>query len=376
MKYFCYYDTEINRRVCSLAAVNKINYICKKLRESGLNMNIVSCSMLADKKMPECTEIVSDGISVYFFPAWKRKKSYVGRVASTIYRNILLFFYMIRYVKKNETVIVYHSLANMRCIALAKWFKRFRLIMEVEEIYNDVYLISRLNAKREIRYIRSAEMYLFPTEVLSQKVNIGKKKQAIVYGAYEVQEFDEQKHDDGRIHIAYTGSFDPHKGGLMVALEIAKHLDDSFCLHILGTGSDEVLEKLNFAIKDNSSKNLCEIKYEGLKSGGEYNRYLQRCHLGLSTQNPDAAFNNTSFPSKVISYLSNNLRVLTAPLDVLTQSEFSDYLYYYYDNDPAQIAEVIKSIDFSDQYDSTRIIEELDQSFQRSLQELIKDDKI
>lgn len=371
MKYFCYYDTVINRRNCNLAAVNKVNYICEKLNKIGLDVQIVSCSMMANEDLPESTEVIDEHLSIYFFCAKKRRNNIVGKVKSVFQRNILLFQYIIKNVKKNETVIAYHSLANMRCVSFARRIKKFKLILEVEEIYNDVYHRSTFNAAKEKKYIHNADMYLFPTEILAQKVNIYNKKQVIVYGSYEIKRFDECKYNDGRIHVAYTGSFDPHKGGLMVALKIARYLDNSFCLHVLGKGSDDVMEMLHSSIEKNYSEGLCEIKYEGLKKGDEYLKYLQRCDLGLSTQNPNASFNNTSFPSKVISYLANNLRVLTAPINVLTQSEFSDYLYYYYDKDPEKIAGVIKNIDFSKEYDSISVIEELDKSFCESLHELL-----
>ena len=359
-----------------MASVNKINYICSALNSVGVGVEIISCSMIANHHIDQTTEHIYADTSVTYLPADRISRSAIGKVIGMLKRNIILFFYLLVNAKKNETILVYHSLNNMRAVKFAQMIKRFKMCLEVEEIYNDVYKRSGASKRFELDYIKGADMYLFPSNILAQKFNCNKKPQAIVYGAYVNQRFNECKYDDGRIHIAYTGSFDPHKGGLMVALEIAKYLDDSFCLHVLGTGSDEVIETINSSIEYNLSKNLCEIKYDGLKNGDEYNRYLQWCDLGLSTQNPEATFNNTSFPSKVISYLANGLRVLTAPIDVLTHSEFGDILYYYRDNDPKKIADVIRSIDFSADYDSVGVIEELNRSFCESIRGLFKENDL
>ena len=77
--------------------------------------------------------------------------------------------------------------------------------------------------EQKMKYLQKcADMYLFPTDVLARKINIDSKLQAIVYGAYE---FDggaaKRRVSDGKIRVAYTGSFDPNKGGLSNALGAA-----------------------------------------------------------------------------------------------------------------------------------------------------------
>lgn len=65
-------------------------------------------------------------------------------------------------------------LGLMRCVYWAKKIKRFRLILEVEEIYNDVFLKSKASRRMEERFIKNADKYIFPTELLNQKLNSGK----------------------------------------------------------------------------------------------------------------------------------------------------------------------------------------------------------
>ncbi|MBQ9413552.1 MAG: glycosyltransferase [Clostridia bacterium] len=372
MKYICFYDTEINRRTMKMAAVNKINYICSALHQIGFDAEIVSCSTTAPYDIPATTERINDYTTVTYFKTDKATSSKLRKITSLIRRNMALFFYLMRHTQKGETVLAYHSLSTMRCLRLAKKLKGFRLLLEAEEIYNDVFVRSSRNQKAELAFLKSAEMYLFPTAVLADKVNPDGKPQAIVYGAYEVGGETSERKSDGKVHVAYTGSFDPNKGGLWTALEAALHLNEQYCLHILGTGTPDVMEKLNAFIDVHSGKDACEIRYDGLRQGKDYTDYLQTCDIGLSTQNPDASFNNTSFPSKVISYLGCDLRVVTYPIEVLTRSELASDLFFYETNSPEAIADTIRAIDCSVPYDGKSRIRRLDASFRRDLQSLLQ----
>ncbi|MBQ1974530.1 MAG: hypothetical protein II224_01835, partial [Ruminococcus sp.] len=119
-----------------------------------------------------------------------------------------------------------------------------------------------------------------------------------------------------------------------------------------------------------SGKDSCEIRYDGVKKGKDYTDWLRGCDIGLSTQNPEASFNETSFPSKVISYLSCNLRVVAYPIQVLTESELNEALFFYRENTPQAIADAVKDIDFSLPYDGESLIARLDASFQSQLKNL------
>ncbi len=355
-----------------MASANKVRYICSALNRIGIDVEIISCSMTAPTAIPATVEQLSEHTSVRYFRTAAEKDSKLFKLWQIIRRNLTLFFYLLFHTKRGETVAVYHSLINMRCISLAKKIKGFRLLLEAEEIYNNVYEHSKASRKTEMRFLKScADMYLFPTNVLAEKINTSKKPQAIVYGAYEFDRIAPAKRDpDGRIRVAYTGSFDPNKGGLAGALEAAKYLDERYCLCILGTDTPERVAALDQYIEEHSRKDACEIRYDGVKKGKDYTDYLSNCDVGLSTQNPDASFNDTSFPSKVISYLSCNLRVVAYPIRVLTDSELNDTLIFYGENTPASIADAIKGIDFTAPYDGASLIASLDASFKKQLEAL------
>ena len=355
-----------------MASVNKVRYICSALNQIGIDVEIVSCSMTAPTALPAQTERLNDHTSVRYFKTARAAKSKPMKLWQYLRRNLTLFFYLLFHTSRGETIAVYHSLINMRCVSLVKKLKGFRLLLEAEEIYNDVFERSASSRRFEMDYLQNcADLYLFPTDVLSRRINTSNKKQAIVYGAYEFDaDAPERRIPDGKIRVAYTGSFDPNKGGLKSALEASRFLDERYSLNILGADTPERIAALNQFIEEHSGKDSCEIRYDGVKKGKDYTDWLRGCDIGLSTQNPEASFNETSFPSKVISYLSCNLRVVAYPIRVLTDSELNGALFYYSENKPEAIADAVKRIDFSVPYDGASLIKTLDASFKSQLKKL------
>jgi len=114
------------------------------------------------------------------------------------------------------------------------------------------------------------------------------------------------------------------------------------------------------------------VTYEGVLSGDDYIRFLQRCDIGLSTQNPEAEFNDTSFPSKILSYLSNGLRVVTVKIPVVEMSAIGDLCTYYEKQDPKEIADAILYAGRERDVDCRKRIRDLSVEFENEILKLLK----
>ena len=371
--YIGYYSDDLNRKFV-LSAKNKMDYIIEVLNRIGYKVNIISASggkkqafkyLNKEKKQLTINELhVPSAICT--------TSRFLNKIVLLkIKFNIILFFLF--NIKEDDKVIVYHSLGYYKLIAILKKVIGFKMILEVEEIYSDVTGNERTRAK-ELAFFKLADAYIFPTELLDQSVNTEHKPSTIVYGTYKVEK--DRKHkfheEDGKIHLVYAGTFDPRKGGVSAAAAAAgEYLDKKFHIHILGFGSEEEKKVIKKQIEEVNSKNGAIVTMDGLLSGEEYIKFLQSCDVGFSTQNPDADFNDTSFPSKVLSYLSNGLRVVSVRIKSLEESKVGDLLYFYDGNDPKKIAETIKSINFDEAYDSRELISELDNEFTDNLKKIL-----
>ncbi len=356
------------KRNIALSSVNKVEYILKKIiNETPITVLSASNSLEGISKK----SIIKTNCGVpVILPFSMGKKNLINKIIDRFIIKAQLLWWLIFKLKSKDTLIVYHSLGYMKIVSFAKKIKKFKLIIEVEEIYGDV-LNNNYTIKKELNFFKLADSYIFPTELLNKKINVKNKPYVIIHGTYNVEPKLVNKFNDGKFHCVYAGTFDSRKSGCIASVTSSLYLNEKYHIHIIGFGTKEDTEKIIKSIEGISNKTKCKVTYDGCFSGEEYLKFIQKCDIGLSTQNPIAKFNDTSFPSKILSYMANGLRVVSVMIPVVETSSIGKYLYYYYEQSPEKIAEAIKKVNFNDEYDSRKIISELDIKFQRELKSII-----
>lgn len=379
MKYIAYYgipNTD-KKRSMPLAAVNKISYIANVISKFD-DVEIISASGTVDGNTLSTEKIqISENLTLKVFFSLGRENK-VFNIIGHYLLYLQLAFYLVFNIKKDEKVIVYHSLGYMKLISFLHKFKRFKLIIEAEEIYADVMGNAKIR-KKEMAFLQSAEGYICPTPILERKINIHNKPFVIIHGTYQVEEEKSDKIalesfqscTDNKIHCVYAGTLDPRKGGAVATIEAAKYLPKNYRVHIIGFGNGKDLESTKKIINQINDISNAKVSYDGLFSGEEYVKFLQSCDIGLSTQNPNAAFNDTSFPSKILSYMANGLKVVSVRIPVVELSAVADEVEFYDNQTPQEIAEAIKKIDLTNQVDFREKIIELDKHFKEDISLLL-----
>ena len=377
--YLGYYDIEKNKsenRNYTLAATNKMTYIIEALESCGHPVDVISASQtLNPVKCPAKCEKIGEMSQLHLFSSlpWGNK---ARRVVSRFHSLHQVYQFIIENLTDGDLLIVYHSLAYMSLLTKAKRKIGFNLILEVEEIYGDVTGDAKTVA-REMAFFPLADSYIFPTQLLDEKINTAKKPSVIIHGTYKVEADRNCKFDDDEIHrynkrvihCVYAGTFDPRKGGA-IAAAAAEYLPDNYHIHILGFGSDEDVRKMKDLIAEISNRSDAKVTYDGLLSGEDYIRFIQSCDIGLSTQNPDAAFNATSFPSKILSYMANGLRVVSIRIPAIERSAVGNEVMFYNEQTPEAIAAAILKVELGGR-DSKAVIEQLNLKFKEELARLI-----
>jgi glycosyltransferase involved in cell wall biosynthesis len=193
------------------------------------------------------------------------------------------------------------------------------------------------------------------------------KPYAVIAGAYKSQPRYEAYPDDGKIHLVYAGTFNPIKGGVFKAIDMAAELDENYHLHILGNAEEALFKAVVKHMIQTGAKTGCEITYDGCLQGEEYSKFLQKCHIGLSTQNENLPFSKTSFPSKILVYLANGLKVVSAPIEPV-QATLSGGVYYYGDLSFKEAA----SRAMAEDIDTREIVKDLDRAARESVCRLLK----
>ena len=247
MKYFGYYADEKkqNNANCTLAAINKMNYISERIADVDGKTEIISAvSPLYGSQDAEIHEL-KRGISIRYFKAATSSNKVINVIKRAFY-SVRLFSWAYKNIKQGETVVVYHSLGYMNLFKLLKRLKKFFLILEVEEIYADVLYNQKLR-EMELQFIGLADAYVFPTVMLSKAINKERKPEIIIHGNYNVElpvDNIENMHTSDQKHILYAGTFDPRKGGAYAAINAVKYLPENYHMHILGFGTEDDICKI------------------------------------------------------------------------------------------------------------------------------------
>ena len=372
IKYISFFDTQdsVIKRNYVTSAANKLEYIAKAIASTGRQVEIVSMSQVQEKNFkiyPPEERQISEGVTLKLPFSWGGEKGLLGKI-KIIWHLVNLFFYLLFYCGKKDTVVVYHSLGYFDIIRWAKKICNFRLVLEVEEIYSDVSRMSDYWRNLEFKMFDIADAFILSTDLLDEMINKQHKPSVVIYGTYQVESKHVEKFNDGKIHAIYAGTFDPNKGGAQIAISAVEYLPEDYHIHICGFGGEEVTNQIKNQIDKMQSKSKAFITFDGLKKGSEFIEFLQKCHIGLSTQKPEGEYNDTSFPSKILTYMANGLSVVSIRIPVLRKAAIVDALSFYDTPDGKSLSEAIIKASLSD---NREIVKRLDNQFKKQINSII-----
>lgn len=348
IKYIGYFDIPNSKikRYYPAAGAAKMTYIAKSIADSFGQCEIISMSPVVEEKIgfykSEYKQIAPN-VSLKLFSSFGGKRGVLSKLRY-FWHLIHLFVYLIINTKKDENVVVYHSLAYKKIIILAKKIRQFNLILELNEIYTDVRDFPAKTKKLEEYLIHCADKLILATELLNDKYNTTGKPYIINYGTYEVEPQKVPKNEDGKIHVVYAGTFDPNKGGAAAAAAAAAYLPENYHIHIIGFGTDQEVNYIKTCVQKINEISQSTLTYDGFLLGDEFISFVQRCHIGLSTQDPNAKFNNSSFPSKILMYMANGLSVVSINIPAIKSSTINQDVVFYDEQNPKSIAEAILKV--------------------------------
>ncbi len=378
IKYICYYPSQDTKkpRKCVEAATTKIDYIVSVLNRKGIAVDIISPAIVSKKGFCfSIGESTTFGINTLkFFPSF----GCLGFAPLRGLSRLLTYYCFRRYLKNkiidNEDVIVYHTLDYCSFLLNLRKTHNFRLIGEVEEIYQDVYTQTPKLSEDEYRFFGICDCYIFPNTLLNEKINNNDKPSLVIHGIYKLQAKIAEKFDDGKIHVLYSGTFDPIKGGALAAIEAGLYLSENYHVHVTGFGNEKHYNTILKKAEEIKRKSQALITLHGFISRQDLIVLMQQCHIGLCTQDPTKKLNLTSFPSKILNYMANGLIVLSGRNRAIEESAIGDIIKYYDVQTPDCIARSIMDIhDYNSELGNERL-RLLDKKFGKELANFLMSD--
>lgn len=366
--YLIHFDNKTNRNVTP-SAITKGKYVASAVASCSSEVEIVSLAYPTKDSQDEVYYQVSENVICHLFKGKYSNNRIIRYLNHKLYDKKIRK-YLKQNVKKDDIIVVYHSLANMKLVKYIKKNITDKIVYEVEEIYGDVINDEKTKTK-ELKAFKNASSYIFSNDYLNSIINTKQLPYVTCYGTYEIPTLYKEAFNDNLIHCLYAGTLAQNKGALN-AINVAKYLPNNYLIHILGFGSEKDIADIKNAVNEvNNSYGTTKVIYEGLKLNEEYLKFIQKCQIGLCTQNIDAAFNTTSFPSKILSYMSNGLEVVGVNIAAIKNSKVGQYIQFYNVPDEKEIANAILNINLNNKTNNVDVVKELDKEFKEDLKDML-----
>lgn len=377
IKYIGFYDTfsPVAKRIGSIAAANKMDYVCETLVSAGYDVHIISpawanhacagwlksesTSLGAHKKLTLCASMRTNGK--------------VLRNAVILLTLLWLTFTLLLHVRRGEAVLVYHSPWLSWPVRIAKWMKGCRVILEVEEIYAQVWQLNHTLTTWEANLIASANSYLAVSSVLASR--LPDKPKVVVYGNYTVSASKAQSSSDPTVRLVYAGSIDYTKGGAFNAIACLEFLPKNYILHVCGYGERLAIADFEKRVAAcNSRLDRAPCVFHGVVSPRKLTELLLASDIAINPQS-DGENMTTLFPSKLLNYLCHNLRVVTTRIESIANSPFSTLVVFSRSSQPDDFANAVRLVNLSEPFDSVALLADLNRKFITELKFVIESSK-
>ncbi len=370
--YVGYYDIFRQGRKIrsySLAAARKMDYICTVLEQLGRTVDIVSPAHI---NIPDAGYIKSgwddldNGRRLHLPPSWGAKNK-LSRICRVLVSKWWLFAWLLKHCDRNSDVVVYHNYEAALPVLLAQMFRKFNLILEIEEQYSMVWKLTPYQKWKENLLLKhSGGNCLVVSELLAEKMGIGDP--IVSYGNYSTYRGEiPDKSDTKKIRLIYTGSIDKVKNSAYMALELMTCLPEQYELKLSGhiaAGEEEEFRQTLDHVNQKCGRAACE--YLGVLDDSSYRDLLLSAHIALNLQQ-EGDFGEFLFPSKILTYLSYSLPVVTTRGGSIVKSSVADVLYFAEDFTCQGIADTVMAVNPGNRTDRRGRLDQLNREFTAKL---------
>ncbi len=374
--YVCFYaEPEFSDNITSYPSVwSKIDYVSDTLKRDGYNVCYV-CPVIPFNGRFKKRIVKKDNQEKHvYFSAFSKRKSNALVKFNNFLQMLQIVIYLLTNVKSNDRILIYHSLFHVFWVPVLKRIFKRSYILQIEDVYSALSPEGNIYEKKEWDFLETADGYLCVNTLIRDKIHNSTTK-VISHGRYAVSDVIENK-VTSKCRLVYAGVIEQVRKGAFLAVETMSYLPENYELVILGFGKEKDICDLKKVIKKiNDEKGWCCIKYLGYMTGEEYLRELQKCSIALSTHMYDDTnmkSANYTFPSKLLVYMGNGLRIVAQDLKCLRTSEINEYISYYDCPMPQSVAKAITAIDMQKEYDSRKKIQELDREFCKNIKKLFR----
>lgn len=146
--------------------------------------------------------------------------------------------------------------------------------------------------------------------------------------------------------LVYAGVIDRKKvGGAFIVVQLAMLLNNlNYSVDIYGFGTEIDIGDLKRQIEKCNFESKTKVRYMGSLPHEELIQKLSNYDVGVAAQYIGTNFSASSFPSKILTYLSAGLHTISASSASVNAWQFRESIYIYSDSSLADLVLHIKSL--------------------------------
>ncbi|NUU95817.1 hypothetical protein XO10_05920 [Marinitoga sp. 1135] len=306
-------------------------------------------NILKNIKKIKTVYILNNKRKSFFFVKKKYKNSiYIGNFFSLFpfnyfFSSLNFLLFLLLEVKKEDIIITYNFRPEMAVsILLAKKIKKFKLIIEFEEIYSFFSRKFKLFKFLEILGIKEAEGFITcSTKIKDIIKEINNNSPVVLSYGYpfilnNISSLKKKKSNNNI--LLYSGRIDEERGlfnFIRIFNELIKE-NENYKLCITGDGP--LKDKLIRITQKNKN-----IKYLGILKDSEYKKFIiENVDICVNPQPAKSKFSKVSFPSKITYYASLGKCIVSTKMEAALNSPYKDFISFYDEGNKESLEYAIK----------------------------------
>ncbi|MHB1461979.1 MAG: glycosyltransferase family protein [Armatimonadota bacterium] len=350
--YISYYlnQDEVKGRNLEVAAQSKIGYLVGAMKRAGAEVTVVStATTMNGEGFSHYSDVNVDPHERHIYLAALGTANVITKKLRILYMQFALFIYLLTRVKRNDVVVIYHSLRYIPVVTLIKRMTKYKVVLE----FNDLYALHFIDQKkvnsirvREQAYVKMMDGFVLASPFMAEIVD-NMKPAIISYGSYDVDEIEKSRYfDDHHIRVVYSGVIENLRGAANLIASASLHLSDDYVIHIAGYGRPDVLVEFKDVCESiNRAKGYTAIVYHGLLLNERLKLLLEDCDIALNCHkysDEDLWKSRYSFPSKIPLNMGFGLYMVSHSMDVVRESPFAECISFFDAFTPQAVADAIK----------------------------------
>lgn len=218
--------------------------------------------------------------------------------------------HVLRHVRTGDIVVIdNYELIYVLAARLTRIFKRFSIILDYEDGKHliDRGIIRTISGLAEVLGRGMIQGALLASPGLGARVPEGIPTE-IVPGFLSGSVSTRLPEPGAPVRFLYSGSLDSARGGDLLVAVVKLLPASGWRLDITG-GIGEYADELSQLSKQENFRG--KVYFHGALPSEEYHKLARECHVGLNCQKSSDPISQVTFPSKIFSYLSQGLVVIS-----------------------------------------------------------------